>query len=361
MADELVRRLATPPSMPTVHRLPSATNVMSWRFSLQSDCAAIGALGNDLVVADTDGEVQRVDKVTGQVLEAHTVESWLEITSLVVDGSVVYLGVGGGVGLRKDFATSESFSFWGTCSGPVVSMAQDDTYVLMSDTFGNISKVTKTTQQPSFFFNVNEGPTQIAMHSGDLLTFDEAGAMRRLDLGTSRNQQLQGLGIQVSAVVSMEEPMPGVTYCYGLACPCGNDDPEAGCTNSVGEGAWLRGTGSASASADELVLFTSNLPAQRFGVLFMTNTPQEATAFGDGLLCGTGAGGGFRRFAPKSSGEFGFFSHSNLVGASAATFGESGTISNGSTWHFQQWFRDDSGPCGSGFNTTNSFVVTFTP
>ena len=185
--------------------------------------------------------------------------------------------------------------------------------------------------------------------------------MQRIDLGSARNQQVLDTGLQVAAVVVLEDPMPGSAYCYGLQCPCGNDDGLAGCTNSVGEGAWLRGTGSASASADELVLFTSNVPAQRFGVLFMTNTPQAGVPFGDGLLCGTGAGGGFRRFAPKNSGQLGFFSHRNLVQASAASFGPGGTILNGSTWSFQQWFRDDAGPCGSGFNTTNSFAVTFTP
>ena len=31
------------------------------------------------------------------------------------------------------------------------------------------------------------------------------------------------------------------------------------------------------------------------------------------------------------------------------------------TRHFQCWYRDPGGPCGSNFNTTNAFSVTFTP
>ncbi len=27
-----------------------------------------------------------------------------------------------------------------------------------------------------------------------------------------------------------------LAYCFGAACPCGNDDPEAGCANSTGVG-----------------------------------------------------------------------------------------------------------------------------
>jgi hypothetical protein len=38
-----------------------------------------------------------------------------------------------------------------------------------------------------------------------------------------------------------------------------------------------------------------------------------------------------------------------------------GTIQAGQTWHFQGWYRNTVGPCGSGFNTPNAFDVTFTP
>ena len=38
----------------------------------------------------------------------------------------------------------------------------------------------------------------------------------------------------------------GIPFCFGVGCPCGNDDPNAGCANSTGSGALLEGSGSAS-------------------------------------------------------------------------------------------------------------------
>ncbi|MFT5050970.1 MAG: hypothetical protein ACI8QZ_002377, partial [Chlamydiales bacterium] len=42
-------------------------------------------------------------------------------------------------------------------------------------------------------------------------------------------------------------------------------------------------------------------------------------------------------------------------------FGAAGQITAGSTWKFQAWLRDPSGPCGSGFTTGTALSVTFTP
>jgi len=33
----------------------------------------------------------------------------------------------------------------------------------------------------------------------------------------------------------------------------------------------------------------------------------------------------------------------------------------GSAWHFQVWFRDAAGPCGSGFNLSSALTVSFAP
>ncbi|MCB9913911.1 MAG: hypothetical protein H6828_02035 [Planctomycetes bacterium] len=50
-------------------------------------------------------------------------------------------------------------------------------------------------------------------------------------------------------------------YCFGVGCPCGNDDAGAGCRNGTGAGALLTSTGSSSISAGNLVLSGSGLPS----------------------------------------------------------------------------------------------------
>ena len=104
----------------------------------------------------------------------------------------------------------------------------------------------------------------------------------------------------------------------------------------------------------------SNVPANRFGVMFMCGDLTPGPPMGDGLLCSSGSGG-YRRLGAQHSGSFGFFDKGSLVELTGDLFGPDGTISQGSTWVFQMWYRDEVGPCGTGFNTTNAYSVTFTP
>ena len=41
--------------------------------------------------------------------------------------------------------------------------------------------------------------------------------------------------------------------------------------------------------------------------------------------------------------------------------GQGAGIVAGATVHFQGWYRDPAGPCGSGFNLTNGYSVVFVP
>ncbi len=84
------------------------------------------------------------------------------------------------------------------------------------------------------------------------------------------------------------------TYCFGDGssgnCPCGNQVPigtDAGCRNSAGTGGALRMTGTASVSADTVVLTASGFPPSSSlaifwgaGLMYVSPVP-----FGDGLLC----------------------------------------------------------------------------
>ena len=153
-------------------------------------------------------------------------------------------------------------------------------------------------------------------------------------------------------------------FCFGTEgdCPCDNADPTAGCTNSTSSGASLEGQPVASVLADDLVLEFSGLPRNSTLIPLMGAGTNAAT-FGDGRIC-LGAGGlKIFRFAPLNSGPEGIAFLTEPVAYARAKFyvdGEPlGQILPGSTWYFQGWYRDPSGPCGSGFNTTNALVVSF--
>jgi len=151
----------------------------------------------------------------------------------------------------------------------------------------------------------------------------------------------------------------GTPYCFGdgsaSTCPCGNSGSAGeGCANSSGAGAALEGTGTASASADDLAFTAAALlpgqPALLFAGLNAVNNG-DGVVFGDGLRC---AGGSVVRLGvrqPDAGGQA-------IWGPG---LGVQGGWSAGDTRRFQVWYRDPvGGPCGTGFNLTHGFEVTFT-
>lgn len=143
-----------------------------------------------------------------------------------------------------------------------------------------------------------------------------------------------------------------VCFCTSAVAPCGNPYLPGGCENSTGVGAILDGTGSGSVSLDNLVLTATQLPLFRPGLFFGGTTLIGPFPFGDGLRC---TGGNIIRFSTvMNSGATGSMS----VGPGLAT---AFLIPSGQTHHFQCWYRDTTGPCLTGFNTSNAFSVTFTP
>jgi hypothetical protein len=148
---------------------------------------------------------------------------------------------------------------------------------------------------------------------------------------------------------------PGVASCYGVGCPCGNDDANAGCANSTGTGAMLSGVNTTSVTSDDLMLSATGLPTGQQGLFYMGDTQVQAPLW-DGLQCALGTSYRFLN-STQNSGEQGRMSYTGLVGES------SGLITVGSTWHFHCWHRDVTGvsPCGTGANFSNLYSVTFTP
>lgn len=153
--------------------------------------------------------------------------------------------------------------------------------------------------------------------------------------------------------------VPGFAYCDTGGCPCGNDGSLTGCVNGSGVGALLEGTGSTSLATDNLVLTTTGLPPGQFALTVMGTLSFQFPA-GNGLRCVAGA---LYRYTPVlNSGATGRIEVGpGLVQQSCTQFPAGGCITAASTWNFQTWYRDPSGPCGQPFNFSNGYFVTFTP
>lgn len=151
----------------------------------------------------------------------------------------------------------------------------------------------------------------------------------------------------------------GTPFCFcATAAPCGNIDPTAGCANSTGGGALITGSGGTSVGLDNLVLTVTGLPPSTFHLLFMGPSTVGPLPFGDGLRC---VGGSLYRYPIAMADAAGTSVYSGLVTYANTNFPAAGNITVGSTWNFQDWYRDAAGPCGTTFNASSAISVTFTP
>ncbi len=156
------------------------------------------------------------------------------------------------------------------------------------------------------------------------------------------------------------------SFCHGdglgTACPCGNASSigaDAGCLNSTGSGATLRGMGTASVAADSVVITTSGAPGTAT-VVFFQGVTQDNNGAGivlfDGLRCTSGAS---VRLGVKAS-----------VGGSAS-YPQAGDPSislrglipaAGATRYYQAQYRDNSVFCTTATsNFTNGVEVVWSP
>jgi hypothetical protein len=144
--------------------------------------------------------------------------------------------------------------------------------------------------------------------------------------------------------------------------PCGNEDDRGGCRNqSWNRGALMYGCGSTSVTTDELVFTVQYVSRSQSGLLFMGPGEVELP-FGGGKRCVGEGGIGLYRFPispPKWAGVIDI--GPGLVARTHTSSSGAFHIHAGQTWHFQYWYRDPGGSCGTGFNLSNSVAVSFTP
>jgi hypothetical protein len=151
----------------------------------------------------------------------------------------------------------------------------------------------------------------------------------------------------------------GVGFCYADGtCPCGNAGTgAAGCANSAGTGGAIFPSGSASITADDLMLSVSGLPPSKFGLVFMGDATIPALPMADGMRC---VGGSLFRFGARLSDGSGVLTEGpGIVGWTWNNLGSAGHILAGDTWSFQCWYRDPQGPCGTGSNASSALAITF--
>lgn len=153
------------------------------------------------------------------------------------------------------------------------------------------------------------------------------------------------------SAVALTLPDSAVTTCFCSGTPpCGNLEPMTGCRNSTNVGALLSPCGTDSIARDDLVLTTTGLPPNQWALLF-AGTTDIAIPFGDGRLC---AGGTQRRLQLENAGSAGQTVYGPGLAAQAG-------FDAGELRHFQVWYRDPQGPCGSGFNTSSGILLHYAP
>jgi hypothetical protein len=327
-------------------------------YDVPNDAQGLAMHGGNLLTVGTDGTIIRVDAITGAVLDTMTAS--VPLTAILVSGDDVFVGSSLGV-VQKGHATNGGFQFWGTCGGPVNSIARDATHLIVGASNGVVYRLDLATQQVATSFSVPNDAQALVVQGNDLLVGGSDSKIYRLRRTDGALKSTLTSQVAVSALALRREIAPGSAYCYGNGCPCGNDDPSAGCANSTGFGAKLAGEGSASIAADDLTIYAYQIPPNKNGRFYMSQNSTHLP-LGDGFLCAGSGGYPSFRFPFHNAGPAGSLATpSSLVAWCSQNLPSTGHLFAGSTWHFQAWYRNAQGPCGQNFNTTNSYSVTFVP
>jgi len=155
--------------------------------------------------------------------------------------------------------------------------------------------------------------------------------------------------------VTIHELVPIHTVtCTGenCGCPCNNDSFYwyfSGCVNSTGLGVRLWASGTPLVARDDLLLEASDGIPGDFG-LFLQGRSSISTPFKDGCLC---VGYPTERLGITQFDQWG---KTDSTGKSLVT---KGNVLPGETIQYQLWYRDSSGPCGTGSNFSNGIEVVW--
>ncbi len=163
---------------------------------------------------------------------------------------------------------------------------------------------------------------------------------------------------------------PGVNFCFGdgaagnTPCPCANHSATAaaaGCLNSFATAGTLRSTGTASISADTVVLNAGGLPAA--SSLFFQGTIRQMAAglngavFGDGLRC---AGGSVIRLKTYNAVGTPGAATTSYPQAGDPSVSVRGLVTTPGLRTYQVWYRNAAAFCtASVFNLSNGHEIAW--
>jgi len=128
----------------------------------------------------------------------------------------------------------------------------------------------------------------------------------------------------------------------------------SGAPNSAGPGAAIGFGGTTNVADNDFELRATQAVPGQFG-LFYYGPNQVRLPFGDGFRC---VGGATTRLNPPLVIDP---SGSALRPIDFQSLPPGGQIVPGSRWNFQFWYRDPTGPLGSGFNLSDALSVAFCP
>lgn len=331
---------------------------IAYAFTLPTTANAMVRSAAHVVVGGDDGKIFVAHPSTGALAATHDV--FASVDALALSGTTLVAGsLAPGVFLG-DVNTGNFFNLLG-CGGcgPIQSAAQDGELLFLGDNTGNIYTYDLDLGFVSYAFTVQSDLTAMAVDGAALLVGSSSGTILRIDrsngavLGTFQ----VGMPIEAMAIAPIAEP--GTGYCFGVFCPCGNDDATAGCANSTGRGALVLGSGSASVGADDMKLTVLNLPPGVLARFYMSDV-QGQIPFADGFLCAGGGGYPAFRFPLNHASLGGVMEQGpGIVEHVRTHLGV--TIAPGATWNFQVWYRNVLGPCGTFLNVSSAYEVKFAP
>ncbi|MFT4539520.1 MAG: hypothetical protein ACI841_000359 [Planctomycetota bacterium] len=344
-----------------VLKIDIPSHFQTYAYSAPGEITGMALSNIEVFAGNATGTVDRYDRYNGVYLSTLTFDG--PIVGLGIVGSDLLAATEDGDTFKVDLAT-DTITPWNRTGVSLQDMDLGAAYAYSPTIDGRMARINGLSQEAPSFFDVDDSSVAALEYfdGQELLVSNASGQLQRID--ALRGVVLQDLGSLPVGTKTMvldrsSLEIPGSAYCTVAAvdCPCGNDSP-MGCTNSTGLPALLSATGSSRVAADDAFLAARNLPANQFGTYFMGGAQSELP-FGDGKLCVGGGATGLFRFDVMMSSAGGYMSLGQGIVNHSLGLGANGTINAGSTWNFQLWYRDPSGPCGTGFNTSNAYSITF--